>query len=113
LTAAAVLVTYGRARDEGLSGDAARTSAIIVTVVVTLWVLVTVARPLTVLRILGIASMAGLFVAAYLVPGVDSFFSLQHRPGSEVTLQALGFGAVACALIEVVGRTPPMRRWTA
>jgi cation-transporting ATPase E len=92
LTAAAVLIAYAGARYEGRSGDASRAAAIIVTVVVTLWVLAMVARPMTGLRVLLVVAMAGLFLAAYLTPGVDSFFSLQHRPGLEVTLDALGFG---------------------
>jgi cation-transporting P-type ATPase E len=112
LTSAAVLITYAGAREEGLSGDAARTAAIIVTVVVTLWVLVIVARPMTGLRVLLVAAMAGLFLAAYLTPGVDSFFSLQHRPGAEVTWQALGFGAAAGGLIDLLTRSRPVQRWT-
>ena len=111
LTSAAVLLTYAGAREEGLSGDAARTAAIIVTVVVTLWVLAIVSRPITVPRAVLVLAMAGLFVASYFTPGVDSFFSMQHRPSLEILLQALSFGAAAAAAIDVVSRTPLMRRW--
>jgi cation-transporting ATPase E len=113
LTATAVLLTYAGAREEGLSGDAAKTAAIIVTVVVTLWVLAIAARPITRWRSLLIAAMAGLFVAAYATPGVDSFFSLQHRPSPEVFIEALAFGAGAAAAIDVASRTPLLRRLTA
>ena len=112
LTSVAVFLTYAGARGEGLSGDAARTAAIIVTVVVTLWVLGIVSRPITPLRALLIAAMAALFAGAYFMPGVNSFFSLQHRPSLEVLVQALAFGAAASALIDIVGRTALMRRWT-
>jgi len=112
LTAVAVLLTYAGARAEGLPGDAARTSAIIVTVVVTLWILAIVARPWTLARVALVTGMAALFVGAYLTPGVNAFFSLDHRPGSEVTLQALAFGAAAALLIDLLSRTPQMRKLT-
>jgi cation-transporting ATPase E len=107
LTSAAVLLTYAGAREEGLSGDAARTAAIIVTVVVTLFVLAIVSRPLTWPRAVLVVAMAGLFVAAYLTPGINSFFSLQHRPSADVTVQALAFGSAAAAIIYLLNRT----RW--
>ncbi|HET7523423.1 MAG TPA: HAD-IC family P-type ATPase [Acidimicrobiales bacterium] len=112
LTAAAVLLTYAGAREEGLSGDAARTAAIIVTVVVTLWVLAIVSRPITMPRAALLLAMAGLFVASYFTPGVDSFFSMQHRPSLQILVQALAFGAAAAAAIDVLSRTPLMQRWT-
>lgn len=112
LTSVAVFLTYAGARGEGLSGDAARTAAIIVTVVVTLWVLGIVSRPITPRRALLLAGMAALFAGAYFMPGVNSFFSLQHRPSFEVLVQALAFGAAASALIDIVGHTALMRRWT-
>src|SRR5262249_41067165 len=74
-------------------------------VVVSLWVLTIVARPLTRLRVLLIMSMAGLFVAAFAIPGISAFFSLDHRPSAEVTLEALVFGSAAGLLIDVLNRT--------
>lgn len=112
LTSVAVLLTYAGAREEGLSGDASRTAAIIVTVVVTLWVLGIVARPWTLVRLVLIVAMAVLFVGAYLTPGVSDFFSLNHRPGFEVTLEALLFGGAAALLIDLLSRSPQMRRLT-
>lgn len=112
VTATAVLVTYAVARGEGLSGDSSRTAAIIVTVVVTLWVLWLVCRPATPPRVLLVTAMAALFVAVYLTPGLDSFFSLQHRPGAEVTIEALAFGAGASLVIEGLSRWRPVREMT-
>lgn len=112
LTAVAVLLTYAGAREEGLSGDASRTSAIIVTIVVSLWVLGIVSRPWTWRRLVLLFAMAGLFVGAYFTPGVDAFFSLNHRPGFEVTLEAIAFGAAAAFLIDLAARSPQMSRLT-
>jgi cation-transporting ATPase E len=112
IAATAVLITYATARGEGLSGDESRTAAIIVTVVVTLWVLWIVSRSATRWGILLVAAMAGLFVAAYMTPGVNSFFSLQHRPGVEVTLEALVFGGIASVVIDLLSRWRPIRRVT-
>jgi cation-transporting ATPase E len=112
VTATAVLLTYAVARGEGLSGDASRTAAITATVVVTLWVLWIVSRPSTGWRALLVAAMAALFLAAYMTPGVDSFFSLQHRPSLEITLQALALGAAAAAVIDLVSRWGPFQRRT-
>ena len=109
VTATAVLLTYATAREEGLSGDAARTAAIIVTVVVTLWVLWIVSRPSTVYRVPLVATMAALFVAVYFMPGVNRFFSVQHHPGAAVTLETLAFGVIAASLIDLISRRPPIR----
>ncbi|MDA8047799.1 MAG: HAD-IC family P-type ATPase [Actinomycetota bacterium] len=109
VTAIAVLITYASARGEGLSGDASRTAAIIVCVVVTLWVLWVTARPMTPLRALLVAAMAAIFTAVYMTPGVDAFFSLQHRPGADVTLEALVFGGTAALVIDLLSRLMPTR----
>lgn len=100
LTTLAVIVAYALAREQGLSGGASRTAAIIVTVIVTLWVLLIAARPLTLGRVGLVAGMAGLFVAAYLTPGVYSFFSLNHRPTDAVLLEAVAVGVVVGAAID-------------
>jgi cation-transporting ATPase E len=110
ITTVAVLATYAGAREEGLSGDASRTAAVLATAVVTLWVLAIVSRPITRLRALLIASMAALFLGAYLMPGVSTFFSLQHRPGTEVTAEALAFGALAGVAIDLASRSRILHR---
>jgi cation-transporting ATPase E len=110
VTAAAVMLTYGVARGEGLTGDQSRTAAITVTVVVTLWVLWIVSRPMTRWRAVLLAAMAGLFLVAYLTPVVAGFFSLQHRPGTEVSIEAVSFGLIASAVIEVLSRWGPVKK---
>jgi hypothetical protein len=79
-------------------------------VVVTLWILVIVARPITRLRALLVVAMAALFVGAYLMPGISTFFSLQHRPGPEVTVQALVFGALAGLATDLASRSRILHR---
>ncbi len=110
LTAAAVMTTYASARQEGLSGDASRTAAILATIVVTLWVLLIVSRPLTLLRSLLVAAMGGIFAGAYFLPGVNTFFSLDHRPSVGITVQALAIGAIAGLLIDVLQRSRALIR---
>jgi cation-transporting P-type ATPase E len=110
ITTAAVLTTYASAREEGLSGDESRTAVVLATVVVSLWILVIVARPITPLRALLIVSMAGLFIGAYLTPGINTFFSLQHRPGVETTTQALLFGGLAALAIDLLSRSRVLHR---
>jgi cation-transporting P-type ATPase E len=105
ITAIAVMTTYAVARGEGLSGDASRTAAVLTAMVVTLWVLVIVSRPLTALRVLLVMAMGGLFVIAYVTPVISTFFSLQHRPGVEATVQALAFGGIAGFLVDVLRRS--------
>lgn len=112
VTAGAVLLTYATAREEGLTGDAARTAAITVTVVVSLWVLWIVSRPTTPLRALLVVAMAGLFLTAFVTPGVDTFFSLQHRFAVKFTVESLAFGVGAAAIIDVASRWGPIRRLT-
>ncbi len=112
LTAAAVISTYGLARSQGATGDAARTSAIIVTVVVTLWVLLIAARPLTILGFALVAAMGALFVAAFFVPVINTFFSLQHRPDPSVLVESLAIGGTAALAVDAVMRLPTLRRLT-
>ena len=105
ITAIAVMTTYASARQEGLTGDEARTAAVLTAIVVTLWVLVIVSRPLTAPRVLLVLAMGALFAAAYFTPGVATFFSLEHRPGVEATLQALAFGGGAGLLVDLLQRS--------
>jgi cation-transporting ATPase E len=110
VTATAVMATYASARQEGVDGGAARTAAILATIIITLWVLVIVSRPLTPLRVLLVAAMAGIFAAVYFTPGINTFFSLQHRPGIDVALQSLAFGGLAGLLIDALHRSRPLSR---
>jgi cation-transporting ATPase E len=113
ITSAAIMLTYSGAREEGLSGNASRTAAVIVTGVVSLWVLGIVARPLTGPRLLLLVAMAALFAAAFLMPGVSTFFSLNDRPSPEVIIEAIAFGLGAGLLIDVLDRSvrPRLLNW--
>jgi len=73
-------------------------------------VLVIVSRPLKAWKVVLVVGMAGLFVAACLTPGVNTLFSLQHRPDTAGLLKALAFGAVAALVIDLVLRTPYVSR---
>lgn len=110
LTATAVMITYALARQQGETGDAARTASIIVTVIVTLWVLLIAARPLSGWRLLLVLAMGGLFAAAFFVPGINDFFSLQHRPSVVVLAQAIAVGAGAALAIDLLLHLGPVRR---
>ena len=110
ITAVAVLLTYAGAREESTAPAQARTAAILVTVVISLWVLLVVSRPLRPWKVALTLAMASLFMVAYLTPGLDTFFSLRQRPSPEVVLQAMVFGAGACALISLLDRLQAFRR---
>ncbi len=51
-----------------------------------------------------IGTIAALFVAAFLVPGVNTFFELEDWPPAAAVLQAVGYGAAASAVIWTVSR---------
>ena len=99
VTAVAVLLSYGVAREESRDSDQARTTAVIVVIVVSLWVLLLVARPLRPWKLAVVVSVGTALGAAFFIPGVNTFFSIDRRPDLEVTLQSAGFGAAACVLI--------------
>jgi hypothetical protein len=70
-----------------------------VTIVVSLWILVLASRPLRVWKVGLIAGVAGAFAEASLLPGVNTFFNIEHRPGPSVALQGVGFGLGAPRLL--------------
>ena len=110
VTAIAVVGAYATARAEGYLGDQARIVAIVVTTVVTLWVVVIAARPLTPLKAALVAAMAGLFAAAYAIGPVARFFSLRPALPASALLEALALGAAAAAAIDVLSNLPVVRR---
>jgi cation-transporting ATPase E len=99
LTAAAVLISYAIARDQHSSPDQARTTAVLVTVVVSLWILVLASRPIRVWKLGLIAAVAVAFIGAFLVPGINTFFNIEHRPGLSVAVQSAAVGVAACIAI--------------
>jgi cation-transporting P-type ATPase E len=111
MCALAILLTFAVARAENAPLDNAKTAAVTVAMIVSLWVLVIVARPLKPWKVGLVLAMATLFALAYLTPGLDRFLSLSHKPGIEVTLSALAFAAAAAATID--GITTRVARRTA
>jgi cation-transporting ATPase E len=99
LTAAAVLISYAIARQQSSSPDAARTTAVLVTVVVSLWILFMASRPVRAWKLGLIAAVAASFAGAFLIPGINTFFNIEHRPGLSVAVQSVALGVVACAAI--------------
>lgn len=78
-----------------------RTSATITLVIIGLWVLVILARPITLLRALLVLTMVGAFGLCLGVPGFREFYELE-LPSGEITGEVLliAFGAVV--LLEAV-----------
>ncbi len=112
VSSAAIMLCYAVARDQGLSGDASRTAAIIVTAIVSLWILVIASRPTTGWRALLILAMAALLAGAFITPGVDTFFSLDHKPPVETVVEAVALGAAASTAIHLLTRSTRIRRLT-
>jgi cation-transporting ATPase E len=98
-TAVAVLVTFAAARAESTDPYRARTAAVIVVMIVSLWVLTLAARPLLAWKAALILAMAAIFAASFVVPGVDTFFNLEHRPSAGVLVEAIALGGAASATI--------------
>lgn len=104
VASAAIMLTYAISRAENDDPVHARTAVIIVTIVMTLWVLLRAARPLRAWKVGLVALMAALFVVAFLTPGVDTFLNLEHRPSPLLALESLAFGVAASALMWGVAR---------
>ncbi|MBO0730383.1 MAG: HAD-IC family P-type ATPase, partial [Acidimicrobiaceae bacterium] len=109
ITSAAVLSTYAIGRQQSAPGVEARTGAVIVLTFVSLWVLALAARPWQLWKAALILAMAGLFIAAFTVPGVKTFFNLEHPPNALITFEAVVIGAIACVLISVATRVVEAR----
>jgi cation-transporting ATPase E len=82
----------------------ARTATTITLVIVGLWVLLILARPLTVWRGVLAASMIACVGIILAVPALRDFYALELPPG-DVTASALAVAAAACVLLEVGWRT--------
>ncbi|MST31840.1 HAD-IC family P-type ATPase [Acidimicrobiaceae bacterium USS-CC1] len=110
VAAAAVLLTYALARGEHTSPDVARTAAVIVVIVISLWVLLLASRPLRAWKVALVVTDAAAFAAAFYTPGIDRFFSLSHRPDAELALEAVGIALAACLLVTAVYAVDARRR---
>ena len=102
ITSIAVFASYALARAEDYDTDVSRTAATIAALVVTLWVLTVLARPIKAWKAGLVASMAVIAAAAIAIPYVQRGFTLSV-PASLLP-QALLIGAAGAAGVEVVGR---------
>ncbi len=104
---AAVLTVYAPLHLGGDEGQA-RTGATLVLLLVGLWVLGILARPLNAWRLGLVVAMAGAAAIAFAVPLIREFFALEI-PARTTSVLVLCVGAVACALVEVIHRAGTRR----
>ncbi|TFV88790.1 HAD-IC family P-type ATPase [Blastococcus sp. CT_GayMR16] len=105
ITGAGAYAGYAASRylypDAGVAG--ARTTATVVVLIVALWTLVILARPLVAWKVALIATMAGIAAAVVAIPALgETIVLLQVTP--EALLTAGVVGAVGAALVEVSSR---------
>jgi cation-transporting ATPase E len=110
VVAAAVLVTYAVARAQDTPPDEARTAAVIVVIVASLWVLLLVAMPPRAWKLGLVAVIAAAFAAAFMTPGINAFFSIDHRPPLPVVGQSVLLGGAACAVLTAGAALAAIRR---
>jgi cation-transporting ATPase E len=111
ITGAAVYAAYAtqRALDPGAGVTGARTTATLVVVVIGLWTLAVIARPLTAWKLALIGAMAGIVVVVLAVPllGEGVFLFEVTRTG---LLLAAALGVTGGLLVEAVARGRGRRR---
>ncbi|MBK5287285.1 MAG: HAD-IC family P-type ATPase [Acidimicrobiia bacterium] len=103
IAAIAVYTAYAVARSEDVSSVQARTTAFITLLIVALFVLVVLARPLTAFRSALVFSMIGGAVAVFAIPPLRDLVNLKI-PSTDLLTIAFGCAAAACVLIEFSGR---------
>ena len=103
IAAIAVYAAYAIARDDGAPTSEARTVAIIVLLIIGLYVLFVLARPMTGYRAALVAAMIGLSVGAILIPPARDLIDLR-LPSAELIALALGFGIGGSVAIALVNR---------
>ena len=107
VAAAATFGAYAVARAHDLTLEEEKTTAALVLLAVGLWVLLILARPFTLARVLLIGGMVVLMALALVVPAAREFYALELPPESvqaEAALIAVG----AAALLEVGWRSRGM-----
>lgn len=112
LAAIATSISYVVARADIGTGDAelaeTRTVAVITLFTITIWVLTILCRPFVAWKVVLVASMVALFVGALVVPFPRDYFDLVLPQANDVAA-AVGFGAVAAVILEVMWR---LSDWT-
>jgi cation-transporting ATPase E len=101
IAATATFASFWVARAQGVPLAEQRTSATITLLCVGLWILVILARPLTLLRALLVLAMISLFAGALGVPVARDFYELDF-PGDEVAAEVMLISFGALVLLEAV-----------
>ncbi len=91
-----------RALDSTAGVEGARTTAAIIVLIISLWVLLVLARPLASWKLALVATMAGIVALIVVVPGLAHLFLL--RPTPLRLLVAVAFGAGGAFVVEVTFR---------
>ena len=102
ITGLTIFSAYLVARLEGHNPDERRTAATIAALVVALWILTVLSRPLRAWKLALVATMAGIAVAAIAIPPVQEAFELSI-PGVLLP-QVLAIGAAGALGVEAVSR---------
>ena len=102
ITGIAVFGAYLLARLEGFAPEERKTAATISALVVALWILTVLARPLNVWKTALVASMCAIAVAAIAVPAFQD--ALELSVPLKLLPQALGLGAAGAFAVEILAR---------
>ncbi len=105
----AVSITYAFARTQGIGTRESRTMATVVLMVLGLYVLGMLARPLTRYRTVLLLAMIGLFIGALAIPFVRDFYALS-LPSLETVAVGLAVAAGGCVALELGIRA--VKRWS-
>ncbi|MGH9226871.1 MAG: HAD-IC family P-type ATPase [Acidimicrobiales bacterium] len=100
---AAMMGAYALARADGLTLDESRTSATVVLLIGSLWVLTVQARPLRPWKAGLVAAMAALGALAFALPPTRAFFAL-GLPGGVPLGRSVLLGLAAAGTVELVSR---------
>ena len=110
VAAAATFSAYAVTREfADVTLDEARTTATLVLLVVGLWVLNILARPITPFRAMLIGAMVALFLLILAVPALSDFYALELPP-TDALIDGLVIAAVACVLLEIAWMVTQARR---
>ena len=105
---ASVSITYALARSEEIGTRESRTMATVVLMVLGLYVLAMLARPLTRYRTVLLVAMIGLFIGALAIPFVRDFYALS-LPSQETVAIGLAIATGGCTALELGIRA--VKRW--
>jgi cation-transporting ATPase E len=103
ISAISTYTAYALARAEDVANREARTLAVMVLLVLALYVLVVLARPMTRYRLVLVLAMIGGAVTVLLVPGLRHLLNLAI-PSADLLAIGLGCAIAGCVLIEITTR---------